>query len=127
MVTGKFTKQKKNTNLLNDDVFSSHCAGTIGGKKYGVAKKSIPVAVKVLASNGSGSMSDVVKGVDWATNSFLKDKKDAEKAGKPFKGSAANMSLGGGKSPSLDATVNGAVDAGLVFAVAAGNDNKDAW
>ncbi|KAI7904070.1 serine protease [Cokeromyces recurvatus] len=104
----------------------SHCAGTIAGKKYGVAKKAIPVAVKVLSSNGSGSMSDVVKGVDWATNEFLKDKAASIKAGKPFKGSAANMSLGGGKSPSLDATVNGAVEAGLVFAVAAGNDNKDA-
>lgn len=69
---------------------------------------------------------DVVKGVDWATNDYLKDKKSALAAGKKFKGSAANMSLGGGKSPSLDATVNGAVDAGLVFAVAAGNDNKDA-
>jgi cerevisin len=69
---------------------------------------------------------DVVKGVDWATNDYLKDKKSASAAGKKFKGSAANMSLGGGKSPSLDATVNGAVDAGLVFAVAAGNDNKDA-
>lgn len=113
--------------MLNYSYFSSHCAGTIGGKKYGVAKKSIPVAVKVLASNGSGSMSDVVKGVDWATNEYLKDKKAALQSKKPFKGSAANMSLGGGKSPSLDATVNGAVEAGLVFAVAAGNDNKDAW
>jgi len=38
----------------------------------------------------------------------------------------ANMSLGGGKSRALDSTVNGAVDAGLHFAVAAGNENKDA-
>ncbi|CAO3610472.1 unnamed protein product [Mucor hiemalis] len=104
----------------------SHCSGTIGGKKYGIAKKSIPVAVKVLASNGSGSMSDVVKGVDWATGQYLNDKKAALKAGKKFKGSAANMSLGGGKARTLDEAVDGAVDAGLVFAVAAGNDNQDA-
>ncbi|KAK4509646.1 uncharacterized protein ATC70_006948 [Mucor velutinosus] len=116
----------KNDEDVDGNGHGSHCAGTIGGKKYGVAKKSIPVAVKVLASNGSGSMSDVVKGVDWATNEYLKDKKAALQSKKPFKGSAANMSLGGGKSPSLDATVNGAVEAGLVFAVAAGNDNKDA-
>ena len=36
------------------------------------------------------------------------------------------MSLGGGKSPSLDLAVNRAVKAGLHFAVAAGNDNRDA-
>jgi cerevisin len=36
------------------------------------------------------------------------------------------MSLGGGKSPTLDKAVNAAVKAGLHFAVAAGNDNRDA-
>jgi cerevisin len=42
------------------------------------------------------------------------------------KGSVANMSLGGGKAKALDDAVNAAVEAGLHFAVAAGNDNKDA-
>lgn len=42
------------------------------------------------------------------------------------KGSVASMSLGGGKSPALDKAVNAAVDSGLHFAVAAGNDNRDA-
>ena len=41
-------------------------AGTIASKDYGVAKKAKVIAVKVLRSNGSGSMSDVVAGVDWA-------------------------------------------------------------
>ena len=36
------------------------------------------------------------------------------------------MSLGGGSSKTLDLAVNAAVDAGLHFAVAAGNDNQDA-
>jgi cerevisin len=35
------------------------------------------------------------------------------------------MSLGGGKSTTLDLAVNAAVDAGIHFAVAAGNDNAD--
>jgi len=35
------------------------------------------------------------------------------------------MSLGGGKSPTLDLAVNAAVDAGIHFAVAAGNDNAN--
>jgi cerevisin len=104
----------------------THCSGTIAGKKHGVAKKANVYGVKVLGSNGSGSMSDVVKGVEFAVESHLKKVKEA-KAGskKGFKGSTANMSLGGGKSPALDAAVNGAVKAGIHFAVAAGNDNAD--
>ncbi|KAI8581918.1 hypothetical protein K450DRAFT_229888 [Umbelopsis ramanniana AG] len=104
----------------------SHCAGTIAGKRYGVAKKAKPVAVKVLRSNGSGSMSDVVKGVEWATEQHLIDQDEAEKAKKKYKGAVANMSLGGGKSRALDDAVDGAVEEGVVFAVAAGNDNRDA-
>ena len=104
----------------------THCSGTVAGKKYGVAKKASVIAVKVLRSNGSGSMSDVIKGVEFAADSHVK-RVDAAKKGKDkkFKGSVANMSLGGGKSPSLDRAVNAAVDVGLHFAVAAGNDNSD--
>jgi cerevisin len=71
-------------------------------------------------------MSDVIKGVEFAAESHIKNVKEA-KAGKRkgFKGSTANMSLGGGKHAALDAAVNGAVKAGIHFAVAAGNDNAD--
>ena len=100
----------------------THCSGTIAGKKYGVAKKANVYAVKVLRSNGSGSMQDVVKGVEWAADAHTQKVKKGKKG---FKGSAANMSLGGGKSPALDRAVNGAVAAGIHFAVAAGNDNAD--
>lgn len=104
----------------------THCSGTVAGKKFGVAKKANIYAVKVLRSNGSGSMSDVVKGVEWATTSHTSNVEDAKKGKKKnFKGSVANMSLGGGKSRVLDLAVNAAVDAGLHFAVAAGNDNAD--
>jgi cerevisin len=101
----------------------THCSGTIAGTKYGISKKANVYAIKVLRSNGSGSMSDVVKGVEYAVESHEKSVKDKKKG---FKGSAANMSLGGGKSPTLDLAVNAAVDAGIHFAVAAGNDNADA-
>lgn len=101
----------------------THCAGTIASAHYGVAKHAKVVAVKVLRSNGSGSMSDVVKGVEFAAKSHIEAAKKNEKG---FKGSTANMSLGGGKSPALDQAVNAAVEAGLHFAVAAGNENQDA-
>jgi len=60
-----------------------------------------------------------------AENSPLEKVKAMKKKGKKFKGSAANMSLGGGKSEALEQIVNAAVDAGIHFAVAAGNDNRD--
>ncbi|WVQ83347.1 hypothetical protein IAT38_005486 [Cryptococcus sp. DSM 104549] len=109
----------------------THCAGTIASRKYGVAKSAEVVAVKVLGSNGSGSMSDVVAGVLWAAEQAAKEadlaKKEVAATGKTKrKGSVANMSLGGGKAKSLDDAVDAAVEAGLHFAVAAGNDNKDA-
>jgi cerevisin len=110
----------------------THCAGTIASRKYGVAKAAHVIAVKVLGSNGSGSMSDVIAGVDFAATAAMKKAQAAAteeaKTGKKsaHKGSVANMSLGGGKSPGLDRAVNAAVDSGLHFAVAAGNDNRDA-
>ena len=51
----------------------THVAGTIASKTYGVAKKAKIVAVKVLRSNGSGTMSDVLKGVEWAAEAAAKE------------------------------------------------------
>lgn len=105
----------------------THCSGTVAGKKYGVAKKADVYAVKVLRSSGSGTMSDVIAGVDFAATSHqeqVSKAKDGKRKG--FKGSVANMSLGGGKTSLLDEAVNAAVEAGIHFAVAAGNDNADA-
>ncbi|KAI5302732.1 serine protease [Ascosphaera pollenicola] len=71
-------------------------------------------------------MSDVVKGVEWAAEAHVKALKEAKEGKrKGFKGSTANMSLGGGKSVTLDRAVNAAVELGIHFAVAAGNDNAD--
>jgi cerevisin len=119
------------TNDVDEDGngHGTHCAGTIASRKYGVAKKANVIAVKVLGSNGSGTMSDVVAGVSWAAQSAVQ-KLAAARAewaatGKTkHKGSVANMSLGGGKSPALDLAVNRAVDAGLHFAVAAGKSRQ---
>lgn len=115
----------------DDDVdgngHGTHCSGTIAGKKYGVAKKAHIYAVKVLNSNGSGTMSDVIKGVEWTVTRHIEQVKAAKegKGRKGFRGSSANMSLGGGKSVALELAVNAAVDNGIHFAVAAGNDNQD--
>ncbi|KAJ2725464.1 proteinase B [Coemansia sp. Benny D115] len=104
----------------------THVAGTIAGKRYGVAKGAEVVAVKVLGSNGSGSMADVVMGVEFTVGEHRKAVAEAQKQGKTHRGSVANMSLGGGLSRALNLAVDAAVRAGVHYAVAAGNDNRDA-
>jgi cerevisin len=109
----------------------THCAGIIGSRKYGVSKAANLIAVKVLGSNGSGTMADVVGGVLWAAqqaaNKLAAARAEYAATGRTkHKGSVANMSLGGGKSVVLDDAVNKAVESGMHFAVAAGGDNRDA-
>jgi subtilisin family serine protease len=95
----------------------THVAGTIGSNTYGVAKKTKLYAVKVLGSDGSGSTSGVVAGINFVAT-------DAPKRSCP-KGVVANMSLGGGYSASINRAAAALVDAGIFLAVAAGNDNAN--
>lgn len=97
----------------------THCAGSIAGKTYGIAKKANVIAVKVLRTSGYGSNADVIKGVEWTANAHMENAKRGRK-------SVANMSLGGGRSIALETAVNNCVEKGVHFAVAAGNDNADA-
>ena len=48
------------------DGHGTHCAGTIGGKTYGIAKDVTLHAVRVLDADGSGSYDAVIGGVDYA-------------------------------------------------------------
>jgi subtilisin family serine protease len=91
----------------------THVAGTVGGATYGVAKQVQLIAVKVLNCAGSGSTLGVVSGINWVRQNAIKP-------------AVANMSLGGGISTSIDNAVTNAVNAGIVFAVAAGNSNANA-
>lgn len=101
----------------------THCAGIIGSKTYGIAKKVDLVAVGVMNLLGSGTTSDIIKGLEFVVNDH-KDNSKGKKKG--FKGSVVNMSIGGGILEALDLAVNAGTKAGLHIAVAAGNDNQDA-
>jgi subtilisin family serine protease len=91
----------------------THVSGTVGGSTWGVAKEVTLIPVRVLGCNGSGTTSGVIAGIDWvAANAVLP--------------AVANMSLGGGASTALDNALAAAVDAGITFVVAAGNENADA-
>jgi len=93
----------------------THCAGTVGGTTYGVAKATRLVAVKVLNSGGSGSFTAIVNGVNYVTNNAT-----------PYK-SVISMSLGGtGSNAALTSAINSAVSNGVAVVVAAGNNNANA-
>ena len=91
----------------------THVAGTVGGTTWGVAKGVTLIPVRVLGCDGSGTISGVIAGIDWVAGSSLRP-------------AVANMSLGGGFSPAMNAAVANAVAHGVVMVVAAGNDGSNA-
>jgi subtilisin family serine protease len=94
----------------------THCAGTVGGNRYGVAKQVSLVAVKVLNSGGSGTLANVIAGMQWATNRHIA-------TGGP---SVASMSLGAGADGGMNAALAASSAQGVVYSVAAGNSNGNA-
>jgi len=114
----------------DDNGHGSHAAGSAaaidnGVGVVGVAPGARLYAVKVLDRNGSGTLSAVIQGIDWVTqNADVID--------------VANMSLGGSGSDDSDGldcsfstdaehiAICNAVDAGVTFVVAAGNELDDA-
>ena len=91
----------------------THVAGTAAGSTYGVAKGASLIAVRVLGCNGAGTTSGIIAGVDWVTQYHVKP-------------AVVNMSLGGGGNTAMDAAVANSINAGVTYAVAAGNDRGDA-
>jgi subtilisin family serine protease len=102
----------------------THCAGLVGSKTYGACKDAKLFAVKVLDCRGSGSMSGVIAGVEFAFKRHLNE--SARTGGKVR--SIASMSLGGGFSRALNLAVQNCVKNSntFYFTVAAGNENADA-
>jgi subtilisin family serine protease len=91
----------------------THVAGTVGGATWGVAKNATLWAVRVLNCLGSGTTAGVIAGLDWVTANRVRP-------------AVANMSLGGGASAALDEAVRRSIAAGVTYAVAAGNSNRNA-
>jgi cerevisin len=102
----------------------THVAGLIGSKEYGVCKDANLYAVKVLDCNGSGSLSGVIKGIEWVYKTHVTRTKTLSKKIK----SIINMSLGGGFSRALNKAIEYGVKNNDDFyvVVAAGNEDEDA-
>ncbi|ETW87175.1 serine protease S8 [Heterobasidion irregulare TC 32-1] len=97
----------------------THVSGTAAGSRRGVAKSANLIAVKMLSDQGSGSVSDIVSGLNFVSTS-------ARSSGRP---TIATMSLGGSASTALENAVSSPVQLvsqGIHVKVAAGNDNANA-
>ena len=92
----------------------THVAGTIAGATLGVAPAASLISVRVLDCAGSGSVSGVISGIDWAINHHTTAP------------AVMNLSLGASKSESLNSAIDRAYTDGITVVVAAGNANVDA-
>lgn len=112
-VQGLFLRQDNNYNDGNGH--GTHVAGTIAAVNntvgvVGVAPAANLYAVKVLGDNGSGSISAIVAGIEWAYNRFPIIK-------------VINMSLGSSSpSTTLENACNAAYSKGMLVVSSAGNN-----
>lgn len=105
------TDSEADGSYQDDNGHGTHVAGTIAADDpqhlFGVAPKARLYAVKVLDADGSGSLSDVVKGIVWAANNGMQ---------------VANMSLGSANpSDTMQQALRYAKARGVVVVAAAGN------
>jgi cerevisin len=121
--TGRATQGFTATgSFVDGDGHGTHCAGTAGGAKFGVAQGANIIEVKVLGDDGSGASSDTIAGMDW-----VKENHKKRKTQPGFVGSIMSMSWGlQGTARAVDEVIAGALEEGIHVSVAAGNDGADA-
>jgi len=96
----------------------THVAGIVAAKDnakavVGVGPGVPLIGVKVLGCDGLGTLTNILKGVDWVT-------------GHAKKPAIANMSFSGPASQTLDDAVRKSASSGVFYSVAAGNDGAKA-
>ena len=111
--TADYDSMYDGQNGLDCHGHGTHVAGTIGGTNYGIAKNVSLHGIRVLGCNGIGSVATAIEGVDWVTANHISP-------------AVANMSMGSNASPLMDYAVQGSINAGVTYVVAAGNANADA-
>ncbi|MBN2291263.1 MAG: S8 family serine peptidase, partial [Pirellulales bacterium] len=108
---------------MDDHNHGTHCAGTIAGVGNnglgvtGVNWNSSIMALKFLSSTGSGSLSDAVMAINYATMMRVDYGVNVR---------VSNNSWGGGGfSSSMNDAITAHNDAGILFVAAAGNDGTN--
>jgi thermitase len=99
----------------DDQGHGTHCAGTIGAVGNntngvaGAAWSITTVPSKFLSADGSGTLSDAIKAIDWAVSQKAKI--------------LSNSWGGGGYSAALEQAIGAACESGALFIAAAGNES----
>ena len=147
VVYEKASRDGTSTPNGGDDLYGhgTHVAGIVGARDdgpdtgaagyersiVGVAPGARVWSVRVLDRNGAGLISEIIAGIDWITGCVTGSDPTCPAGASGI--SVANMSLGctcgdtycwcpGTDNDALRDSINGAVAAGVTFAVAAGND-----
>lgn len=108
-----------NTSADDENGHGTHIAGIIGAKNNsigvtGIASGATLVSLRVLDDEGEGRLSGIIQAINYVAQN-----------GKS--GDVVNLSLGGeSTSSTLDAAITRAANLGILFAIAAGNDGKNA-
>ncbi|CAE6469164.1 unnamed protein product [Rhizoctonia solani] len=105
-------------NMTDDNGHGTHTAGTVIGNYYGIARGANVVVVKVFGKSGTGAMTDVISGVNYACNEFKKNN---------FTSSIIILPMSGvGTIRALDNAITNCAKMGMHFVVTAGNMDRDA-
>ncbi|KAG0035464.1 hypothetical protein BGZ81_008010 [Podila clonocystis] len=106
------------TDPLDKNGHGTFVAALAAGSTYGVAKKAQIVSLKALDDAGAGRLSNVLAAIEWVVKRHL--------AQGPSTRSIINLSLGAEHNDPTNAAIQEAMRLGVHFAIAAGNDAKDA-
>ena len=106
------------------DGHGTHVAGTVAAADnstgvVGVAPGAPLTGVKVVGCDGSGSVANLIAGIDWVTL-------DAQKPENVRAPAIANLSLDTRANRALDEAVRASAASGVFYSVAAGNDGRNA-
>lgn len=102
----------------DEDGHGTHVAGIIGAKNNGIGTTGVAsgatlVSLRVLDDKGQGTSASIIQAVNYVIQNGRK-------------GDVVNMSVGGPVSQAIQSIILQAADAGMLFAIAAGNEALDA-